>query len=66
MIFGADVTHPTSFNPADPSIAAVTASYDNTLGRFTSRVIKQVGDRGGRACVEEEPRGLRWQCAACF
>jgi hypothetical protein len=43
MIFGADVTHPTSFNPADPSIAAVTASYDNTLGRFTSRVIKQVG-----------------------
>jgi eukaryotic translation initiation factor 2C len=41
MVFGADVTHPTSFNQDDPSIAAVCASYDRTLGRYMSRVIKQ-------------------------
>ncbi|WIA39818.1 hypothetical protein OEZ86_005871 [Tetradesmus obliquus] len=41
MVFGADVTHPTSFHPDDPSIAAVTASYDRTLGRFMSRVLRQ-------------------------
>ncbi|KAF8058950.1 AGO1 [Scenedesmus sp. PABB004] len=41
MIFGADVTHPTSFNPDDPSIAAVCASYDRTLGRYMSRVLRQ-------------------------
>lgn len=43
MVFGADVTHPTSFNQDDPSIAAVCASYDRTLGRYMSRVIRQVG-----------------------
>lgn len=43
MIFGADVTHPTSFNENDPSIAAVCASYDRTLGRYMSRVLRQVG-----------------------
>jgi hypothetical protein len=42
MIFGADVTHPTSFNESDPSIAAVCASYDRSLGRFMSRVLRQV------------------------
>eukprot|EP00878_Enallax_costatus_P011253 GHUV01011750.1.p1 GENE.GHUV01011750.1~~GHUV01011750.1.p1 ORF type:complete len:582 (+),score=200.21 GHUV01011750.1:324-2069(+) len=41
MVFGADVTHPTSFNQDDPSIAAVCASYDRTLGRYMSRVIRQ-------------------------
>jgi eukaryotic translation initiation factor 2C len=43
MIFGADVTHPTSFNENDPSIAAVCASYDRSLGRYMSRVLRQVG-----------------------
>lgn len=47
MIFGADVTHPTSFNETDPSIAAVCASYDRTLGRYMSRVLKQVSCFGG-------------------
>lgn len=42
MIFGADVTHPTSFNQADPSIAAVCATVDRSLGRFITRVLKQV------------------------
>jgi len=41
MVFGADVTHPTSFDPSDPSIAAVTGSYDATLGRYMARVLKQ-------------------------
>jgi hypothetical protein len=45
MIFGADVTHPTSFNENDPSIAAVCASYDRTLGRYMSRVLRQVRRR---------------------
>lgn len=45
MIFGADVTHPTSFNEADPSIAAICASYDRTLGRYMSRVLRQVSRR---------------------
>ena len=49
MIFGADVTHPTSFNEADPSIAAVCASVDRSLGRFMSRVLKQVCG-GGWGC----------------
>ncbi|KAF8060108.1 AGO3 [Scenedesmus sp. PABB004] len=43
MIFGADVTHPTSFNPDDPSIAAVCASYDRSLGRYMTRVLRQGG-----------------------
>ena len=47
MVFGADVTHPTSFDPSDPSIAAVTGSYDATLGRYMARVLKQVREREG-------------------
>lgn len=43
MVFGADVTHPTSFSADDPSIAAVTASIDRTLGRYITRVLKLVG-----------------------
>lgn len=42
MVFGADVTHPTSFHPDDPSIAAVCATYDRSLGRYMSRVLRQV------------------------
>jgi hypothetical protein len=59
MVFGADVTHPTSFNPDDPSIAAVTASYDRTLGRYMSRVLRQV--RGaGHTCSRAGLRVQGW------
>jgi hypothetical protein len=58
MIFGADVTHPTSFNEADPSIAAVCASVDRSLGRFMSRVLKQVWRRLGLQRAEGD--GLGW------
>lgn len=64
MIFGADVTHPTSFNENDPSIAAVCASYDRTLGRYMSRVLRQV-----RSCYVPQPQpslhlrsGWGWLC----
>jgi hypothetical protein len=62
MIFGADVTHPTSFNEADPSIAAVCASYDRTLGRFMSRVLRQVG-AGPTVCGMEQWPSLTGGCA---
>ncbi len=42
MVMGADVTHPTSFSADEPSIAAVTASHDRTLGRYMTRVLKLV------------------------
>lgn len=38
---GADVTHPTSFDSSEPSIASVVASYDRTLGRYASRTLAQ-------------------------
>ncbi|KAI8463604.1 MAG: Piwi domain-containing protein, partial [Monoraphidium minutum] len=41
MIMGADVTHPTGFDSSEPSIAAVTASYDAALGRYACRVMQQ-------------------------
>jgi hypothetical protein len=53
MVFGADVTHPTSFHLDDPSIAAVTASYDRTLGRYMSRVLRQVCGGGGALQVRQ-------------
>ncbi|PNH02563.1 Protein argonaute-2 [Tetrabaena socialis] len=47
MILGADVTHPTgpSCKPGvkEPSVAAVVASLDQTLGRWASRVLLQAG-----------------------
>ena len=38
---GADVTHPTGFNTAEPSIAAVVGSMDPQCGRFATRVCPQ-------------------------
>ncbi|CAD7705067.1 unnamed protein product [Ostreobium quekettii] len=38
IIFGADVTHPTSFNESEPSVAAVVASMDRYVSHFASRV----------------------------
>ncbi|GIL75720.1 hypothetical protein Vretifemale_5434, partial [Volvox reticuliferus] len=47
MIMGADVTHPTGAaaraDVRDPSVAAVVASLDSTLGRWSSRVLLQTG-----------------------
>ncbi len=47
MIMGADVTHPTGASARedirDPSVAAVVASLDQTLGRWSSRVLLQTG-----------------------
>lgn len=47
MIMGADVTHPTGaaarVDVRDPSVAAVVASLDHTLGRWASRVLLQTG-----------------------
>ncbi len=41
IVFGADVTHPTGYTEQDPSIAAVTASYDKTLGRYSACILVQ-------------------------
>lgn len=45
MIMGADVTHPTGAaaraDVRDPSVAAVVASLDPSLGRWGSRVLLQ-------------------------
>ncbi|KAK9811129.1 hypothetical protein WJX73_005016 [Symbiochloris irregularis] len=41
MVFGADVTHPKSFNKTEPSIAAVVGSLDNHVGSFATRVCVQ-------------------------
>ncbi|GLC53161.1 Protein argonaute-3 [Pleodorina starrii] len=47
MIMGADVTHPTGAaaraDVRDPSVAAVVASMDSTLGRWATRVLLQTG-----------------------
>ncbi|GBF95153.1 hypothetical protein Rsub_07737 [Raphidocelis subcapitata] len=40
-MISADVTHPTGFDTSEPSIAAVTASYDASLGRYSCRVMQQ-------------------------
>jgi hypothetical protein len=64
MVFGADVTHPTSFHPDDPSIAAVTASYDRTLGRYMSRVLRQVGGACGRAGLQGWAAGTLEVCSS--
>jgi hypothetical protein len=64
MVFGADVTHPTSFNPDDPSIAAVTASYDRTLGRYMSRVLRQV--RSAESVAEETGALSKWCAEVLF
>lgn len=41
MIFGADVTHPTSRNTNEPSVAAVVGSLEGSLSRYTTRVLIQ-------------------------
>ena len=38
---GADVTHPTGFNPASPSVAAVVGSMDANMSRFASQIMLQ-------------------------
>ncbi|OLY79469.1 Protein argonaute 10 [Smittium mucronatum] len=43
IVFGADVSHPGSFNEDIPSIAAVTASTDSIINRYNSIVCKQPG-----------------------
>ncbi|OMJ08152.1 Protein argonaute 10 [Smittium culicis] len=43
IVFGADVSHPGSFNEDIPSIAAVTASVDSIINRYNSVVCKQPG-----------------------
>ncbi|KAG2434383.1 hypothetical protein HYH02_012396 [Chlamydomonas schloesseri] len=47
MVMGADVTHPTGAaaraDARDPSVAAVVASLDQSLGRWASRVLLQAG-----------------------
>ena len=47
MVLGADVTHPTGAaaraDSRDPSVAAVVASLDASLGRWASRVLLQAG-----------------------
>ncbi|EFJ46144.1 Argonaute-like protein [Volvox carteri f. nagariensis] len=47
MIMGADVTHPTGAaaraDVRDPSVAAVVASLDQSMGRWGSRVLLQTG-----------------------
>jgi len=35
------VTHPTGFDTSEPSVAAVTGSYDASLGRYACRVMQQ-------------------------
>lgn len=61
MIFGADVTHPTSFNENDPSIAAVCASYDRSLGRYMSRVLRQVSGYDRGTCTQ-----IVWWWSSCL
>eukprot|EP00210_Caulerpa_lentillifera_P001708 g1641.t1 len=39
IVFGADVTHPTSFNKSDPSVGAIVASMDPFLGQFAAKVL---------------------------
>ncbi len=41
MVFGADVTHPTSRDESEPSVAAVVGSLDAYLARFSTRVLLQ-------------------------
>jgi eukaryotic translation initiation factor 2C len=41
MVMGADVTHPTSRDVSDPSVAAVCCSMDSSLGRYATRVMSQ-------------------------
>ncbi|KXZ43782.1 hypothetical protein GPECTOR_80g142 [Gonium pectorale] len=47
IVMGADVTHPTGAaarnDARDPSVAAVVASLDQTLGRWATRVLLQAG-----------------------
>ncbi|GMH32738.1 hypothetical protein BSKO_00572 [Bryopsis sp. KO-2023] len=39
MFLGADVTHPTSSNPAEPSVAAVVASMDRDCAQYASETL---------------------------
>lgn len=38
IVFGADVTHPTSFDKNEPSVGALVASMDPHLGQFAAKV----------------------------
>lgn len=38
IVFGADVTHPTSFDKNEPSVGAIVASMDPHLGQFAAKV----------------------------
>lgn len=39
IVFGADVTHPTSFDKNEPSVGAIVASMDRFLGQFAARIL---------------------------
>jgi len=39
IVFGADISHPTSFDSTEQSVGAVVASMDPFLGQFAARVL---------------------------
>lgn len=52
IVFGADVTHPQSFDENEPSVGAVVASMDAYLGQFAARVLA-LGHREERMTMHE-------------
>ena len=49
IVFGADVTHPSSTETGTPSIAAVVASMDQHASKYQARVRAQRHEKGGGA-----------------